>query len=96
MDFHLDKVIKCNEKGYRLIHIWEDEWISSKGAIEEKLQSIFNGAELVDFTKPLDRSWYNNLSSDGYALKEATAPELIRRRTFDVPNCGYLIYEKNK
>ena len=25
-DYHLNKVIKCNQLGYRLIHIWEDEW----------------------------------------------------------------------
>ena len=38
---HLMKTLKCNEKGYRLIHIWEDEWDSNKDDILVRLEKIF-------------------------------------------------------
>ena len=40
-NYHLDKTIKCNEKGYRLIHIFEDEWIENKDLVLSKLSHIF-------------------------------------------------------
>ena len=36
-NYHLDKVLKCNEKGYRLIHIWENEWNKDSEEIKRKL-----------------------------------------------------------
>ena len=92
MGYHLNKVLKCNEKGYRLIHIWEDEWNSNKDLIKKKLIDIFEGKEIIDFSKKLDRSWYNNLEGDF----EELPPEIIIRDWFEVENCGYLIYIKNK
>ena len=86
--YHLNKVIKCNEKGYRLIHIWEDEW---NELTKQKLIDIFECKEIINFSKPLDRSWYNNLDSDFKELQ----PEIIIRDGFEVENCGYLVYIKN-
>ena len=40
--YHLEKTIKCNEKGYGLIHIFEDEWETNKELITRKLKHIFN------------------------------------------------------
>ena len=91
-NYHLNKVIKCNEKGYRLIHIWEDEWNSNKDLIKQKLIDIFEGKEIIDYSKPLDRSWYNNLEGE---FKELP-PEIIIRNGFEVENCGYLVYIRNK
>ena len=54
----------CNQKGYRLIHIWEDEWDLNKDNIKNKLIQIFNNAENLNFNEEkiiLDRSWYNNI-----------------------------------
>ena len=61
---HLRKTLLCNEKGYRLIHIWEDEWHDSEDKIKERLVKIFKGEEDLSFTDELiklDRSWYNNI-----------------------------------
>ena len=91
-NYHLNKVIKSNEKGYRLIHIWEDEWNSNKELIKKKLIDIFEGNEIIDYNQKLDRSWYNNLEGDF----EELPPEIIIRDGFEVENCGYLIYIKNK
>ena len=86
------KSMMCEAKGYRLIHIWEDEWNSNKDLIKQKLIDIFECKEIIDYSKPLDRSWYNNLSGE---FKELP-PEIIIRNGFEVENCGYLVYIRNK
>ena len=37
---HLDKTIRCNEKGYGLIHIFEDEYVNCKEIVLSKLKHI--------------------------------------------------------
>lgn len=39
-NYHLDKTIKCNEKGYGLIHIFEDEYVEHKDIVISKLKHI--------------------------------------------------------
>ena len=84
--YHLNKVLKCNEKCYRLIHIWEDEWNSNNDLIKQKLIDVFTNKEIIDYSKPLDRSWYNNLSGNF----EELAPEIITKENIKIENCGYL------
>lgn len=94
---HMRKTILCNEKGYRLIHIWEDEWDKYKEKIKERLKEVFEGREDLKFTEReiiLDRAWFNNIEISGYALKEELLPEIVKRDEFDVENCGYLRYER--
>jgi hypothetical protein len=31
--YHYDKVIECRKVGYRLIHIWEDDWVSRRNVV---------------------------------------------------------------
>ena len=78
----------CETQNYRLIHIWEDEWNYNKELIKQKLIDIFTNNETIEFSKPLDRSWYNNLSG----IFEELPPEIIIRDGFEVENCGYLKY----
>ncbi len=33
-NYHLDKSIKCQERGVHLLHIWEDEWVFKKDIIK--------------------------------------------------------------
>ena len=82
-NYHLMKTQLCNEKGYRLIHIWEDEWKFDKDKIKERLHQIFIGEEPLNFLGEiikLDRSWYNNIDVPNYSFKRATDPLLIKRR----------------
>ena len=37
---HLDKTLACQEKGYRLIHIWETEWLSKPQIVKNYLRSV--------------------------------------------------------
>ena len=39
-DYHLQKTELCKEKGYRLIHIFEDEWILKKDIVKSRLKHI--------------------------------------------------------
>ena len=38
--YHLNKLNRCNEKGYRLIQIFEDEWIEKKRIVKNRLKNI--------------------------------------------------------
>jgi hypothetical protein len=41
-NYHLNKLKKCNEVGYRLITIFEDEWNSKKEVVKSTLDNILN------------------------------------------------------
>ena len=92
-NYHLNKTIEANEKGYRLIHIWENE----SNNLIPKLKDILEGKENLNFTEDvikLDRSWYNNAEIPGYELVEELPPEIVNRVKFNVENCGYLVYKR--
>lgn len=40
--YHLSKTIQCNEKGYKLLHIFEDEFVKCKDIVFNKLLHILN------------------------------------------------------
>lgn len=42
--YHYDKMVACNERGIRLITIFEDEWIHRREQVVKKLAHIFNKA----------------------------------------------------
>lgn len=39
-NYHLEKTLKCNEKGYGLIHIFEDEFVKHKEIVFSKISHI--------------------------------------------------------
>ena len=41
-DYHLNKTILCEKKGYRLIHIFEDEWMFKKEIVKHILKNILH------------------------------------------------------
>ena len=38
--YHLNKTLACNQLGYKLIHIFEDEWVVNKELVKSKLKHI--------------------------------------------------------
>lgn len=38
--YHVDKTNACNKVGYRLIHVWEDDWRYKKEAVKSLLHSV--------------------------------------------------------
>lgn len=41
-NYHVDKTNRCNEQGYELIHIFEDEYVNNKGLVYKKLSHILH------------------------------------------------------
>jgi len=39
--YHISKTQACEQLGYRLVHIWEDEWLYNKGKIKNYLKHLF-------------------------------------------------------
>lgn len=39
-NYHLNKTKKCIEKGYRLIHVFEDEWLNKKDIVKSRIGNI--------------------------------------------------------
>ncbi len=39
-NYHLDKTKSCNNIGYRLIHIFEDEWVNKKDIVIDKIKHL--------------------------------------------------------
>ncbi len=95
--YHLMKTNLCNQAGYRLIHIWEDDWIFNKKEIMNKLIDIFHKQENLNFTDTilsLDRCWFNNIKIPGYRFIKFTDPEMINKQNFQIENCGKIIFQK--
>lgn len=40
--YHLNKLNQCNQKGIRLIQIFEDEWMNKKDIVKKRLEHILN------------------------------------------------------
>ena len=65
-NYHLEKTLKCNENGYRLIHIFEDEYVNNKDIVLSKIKHILNvdynliniGARKC-FVKEIDKNMAN-------------------------------------
>ena len=87
------KTEMCEKAGYRLIHIWEDEWDKDKESIKEKLKNIFEDKEVIDYSKPLDRSWYSIFQVQNKNI-EILPSEVIERNGYHVENCGYMKVNK--
>ena len=96
-NYHLNKVLKVNQVGYRLIHIWQDQWNNKRQQVKNKLRDIFCRRQIFDFRQDkiaLDRSWYNNVDILNYELVQQRQPKGIEREGFIVFDCGCLIYRK--
>lgn len=95
--YHLNKTKLCNEKGYRLLHIWENEWDENKEEIKNKLIDIFNHNEHIEAEDELilDRSWFNNIHPINYELVKILEPEIKNVYGLEIEDCGKLIYKKS-
>ena len=40
--YHLNKTMECNQIGYKLIHIFEDEWVVNTELVKSKLKHLLN------------------------------------------------------
>lgn len=40
-NYHLNKTVECKNKGIRLIHVFEDEWLNKQDIVKNRLRHIF-------------------------------------------------------
>lgn len=101
-DYHLSKSNKCLNKGIRLIHIFEDEWLNKKEIVQSMLSYIFHKNInriyarkcYIDTVSEKDSVYfliknnlfYNNLSNYRYGLYFNN--ELVCLMTFDSLNAN--------
>ena len=95
------KTEMCEAKGYKLIHIWEDEWNNNNEKVKNNLLKIFNNENLILFENEkqivFDRcnTSINDLRVIFNKSKiEETAPQLVLRDRYHVEDCGKLIVIK--
>lgn len=65
--YHLNKTKECNQKGYGLIHIFEDEYVEHKDIVYNKLRHILKldlGLPKVPARKCIVKEIYSNVASD--------------------------------
>lgn len=106
-DYHLSKTILSENLGIKLIHIYEDEWNTSKELIKTFLLNFFNGIydyNQYSFVKNdliyIRRDKFNKQCKiNGLELIDETNPTIDLRiknskEQFFIENCGYLIFRK--
>lgn len=74
----------CESKGYRLIHIFEDEWNEET---KNKLNILFDGNSLAINSNILDRKWFSTLDFKNVKIYK---PKIENHDGYLIENCGYL------
>jgi hypothetical protein len=106
--YHLDKTIRCEEKGIHLLHIFEDEWINIpeiiKGIILRHISVSEQEFILNDYTSYfyndelyVDRRFEKllNLEYLGYKYSRTDLPSCYCNISNNkIWDCGYYIYTK--
>lgn len=64
--YHLRKLERCNEKGVRLLQIFEDEWLENKNLVLEKIKHImgFNTNKVIFARNTYIKEIENNTARD--------------------------------
>lgn len=89
-----NKFQKCLQKGYRLIHIWEDEW--DNNLIQNKLKNVLIQNELIPIIYDsfiLDLSWFSPIETQDFDI-HFIEPTIKIRNGYKVYDCGNLKYVK--
>lgn len=99
-NYHLDKTLKCNEKGYALIHIFEDEYVNHKDAVYEKLkhflhinneQKIYGRKCVIKFISQKQTKEFN----DKYSLQEFQNSDIYLGAFFEDNLIGIMSFNKD-
>lgn len=67
--YHLEKTEMCKALGYRLIHIFEDEWTMKRRIVESRLRSILSSHRRRVFARKCTISEIDNETKDSFLEK---------------------------
>ena len=81
-NYHLDKTLACEEKGIRLIHIFEDEWLFKRPIVESIIKSALGIYEQKIFArkcevKEIDDKTFRNFCNENHIQGECSSSERI-------------------
>ena len=82
--YHNMKSTRCEKIGYRLIHIWEDEWREKNSEVKERLKLLFEDKLIAEKGIKLSRDWFP-LTENAIFYK----PELLSNGCW---NSGFVEY----
>lgn len=100
-NYHLNKTIRCEERGYDLLQIRENDWNSKKDEIKRKLfnriNNIYDKRDLIIEGEYLifDISWHDSrILEDLKELDyEFIKPEIIKVGQCEQWDCGYKLFK---
>ena len=81
-NYHLSKTLACEEKGIRLIHIFEDEWLFKRPIVESIIKSALGIYEQKIFArkcvvKELDDKTFKQFCNENHIQDECSSSERI-------------------
>jgi very-short-patch-repair endonuclease len=74
-NYHLNKYLQCKDKGYRLIQIWENEWLNQKDIVKSIILSVLGIYErkifgrkcsIINIDVPSAREFYEQNHIQGF------------------------------
>ena len=83
--YHLNKTLAANEKGYRLIHVFEDEWIYKQSIVKNRLKHILGVSCISVYGRKCEIREVNKELSDKFLEKyhiQGTCPSSVRLGLF--------------
>lgn len=70
--YHLKKTNLCEEKGFNLIHVFEDQWTLKRDVVESMIRRFINCAEVIDSSICTIKEISNDVSNDFFGKKSYT------------------------
>ena len=83
--YHLNKTLSANEKGYRLIHVFEDEWIYKQSIVKNRLKHILGVGCISVYGRKCEIREVNKELSDKFLEKyhiQGSCPSSVRLGLF--------------